>query len=44
MENWEYEAADRNENIEAVFIDICGFTKISETATAERWCYRTILT
>ncbi|MFT6204409.1 MAG: adenylate cyclase [Spirosomataceae bacterium] len=38
MGNREYEASlTANENIEAtvVFIDICGFTKISETATAE---------
>ncbi|MDP5120100.1 MAG: response regulator [Spirosomaceae bacterium] len=38
MGNREYEASlTANENIEAtiVFIDICGFTKISETAPAE---------
>jgi class 3 adenylate cyclase len=38
MGNREYEASlTANENIEAtvVFIDICGFTKISETASAE---------
>lgn len=38
MGNREYEASlTANENLEAtiVFIDICGFTKISETASAE---------